>query len=204
MIPLRDVMPSPTTPRATLALIAVHAAAFGLAALSPDGGGEIVRQDPPAVDGSWIAGAVSLVVHAGWLSLALNLGALWLYGENLEDRLGHGRFLAGYLASGALGVIAGSLTTPDVPPSGASGAVAGVVAGYLMLFPGSRLLVAVPTRLPPDLVELSAAAFAGAWFLLQVAMGIPAVTLFAGAAAGTLAARLLRRPDRLRVEWWGR
>ena len=202
MIPIRDVIPSRTTPRATLSLIALHAAAFVLALLIPDDGGEIVRQDGLAVDGAW-QGAASLVLHGGWLPLALNLGALWLFGENVEDRFGHGRFLVAYLAIGSAALVAGLLAMPASPPAGASGAVAGVIASYLVLFPTSRLLVAVPTELPPKLVELSAAAFALAWFLLQFTLGIPVLTLLIGTAGGAAAARLLRRPERLRVEWWG-
>ena len=205
MIPLRDVIPSPTPPRVTILLLATHALVFlGMSLVGEDRAPEILRQNAAGVDGRWcLAAAGSLFLHATGLTLAIDLGALWLFGENVEDRFGHARFLASYVTVGMLAALAGALVTPGGWPWGASGATAGVLAAYLRLFPTSRILAAVPTGLP-GLAELPASALAAAWFLLQIATGTPAVTLLTGAAAGVLAARLLPRPERMRVEWWGK
>lgn len=203
MIPLRDVIPSRTVPRVTLALVVVHAIVFVVAAVSAgDRASEILRQNAGSVDGRWyVAAAASLVLVPAILSWLLTLGALWVFGENVEDRLGHFRFLASYVVIGLLAAATASLWGGDDPRASAGG-VAGIIGTYLRLFPNSRVLVAVPTGLP-GLAELPAAACAGAWFLLQFAAGVPALTLFTGCAAGLLAARLLCRPERMRVEWWG-
>jgi membrane associated rhomboid family serine protease len=203
MIPLRDVIPSRTVPRVTLALLVVHAVVFVVAAIvAGERASEILRQNGDRVDGRWdIAAAASLVLAPTAGSWILTLGALWLFGENVEDRLGHVRFLASYVAIGLLAAATASLWGGDDPRASAGG-VAGIIGTYLRLFPRSRVLVAVPTGLP-GLAELPAAACAGAWFLLQFAAGVPALTLLTGCAAGLLAARLLSLRERLRVEWWG-
>ena len=94
------------------------------------------------------------------------------------------------------------MPSPAAPLIGATGAIAGIAAAYLVMFPRSRFLSIVPTGVPPTLIELPATAVAVTWFLLQVARGTGPLTLFVGAAGGALAAWLLRRPERQRVEWW--
>lgn len=192
MLPLRDVIPSRTTPWITLLLMAAAAGTFLAAAVLPSG-----RQ--PAS------------LHPTWLHLVVDVGALWLFGENVEDRLGHGRFLALVLAMASVSGMADVWTTPDAAGRvlGAAGPVAGVIGAYLTLFPRSRVLVLLPS-IPTDLVEVPAAALAVGWVLVQVAgalggaAGRPSfVTLATGMAAGVLGALILRRPERSRVEWWG-
>ena len=192
MLPIRDVIPSRTRPRITLLLIACNLLVFGLVPVSR------LPED------TWLALAFSGFQHTGVGHLAWNLAALWLFGENVEDRFGHGRFLACY------GATAGAAAASDAwvasaghgVPCGAAGPIAGVVAAYLVMFPRSRFLTLVPTGLPFHLIELPVAAVAAVWFLLQAARGSMWLTLFVGALAGVVAAWLLRRPDRDRVEWW--
>lgn len=111
----------------------------------------------------------SMFLHAGWLHLLGNMLYLWIFGNNIEDRLGHVRFLLFYLAAGLVATVAFVAPNADNISTlvGASGAIAGVLGAYLVLFPRAHVTVAVPfllffiTRLPAFLVL-------GLWFLLQV------------------------------------
>jgi membrane associated rhomboid family serine protease len=213
MIPLRDVIPSRTTPWVTLFLIAVNAVVFAtMAVLSEEHRREIIGEYG-LLPGrwSWMTATTSMFVHAGSLHVAGNLAALWLFGENVEDRFGHVRYLAFYAALGYVAGLAELWAAPNgtAPLVGASGAIAGIMGAYLVMFPRSRLLVAVPTGVPPDLAEVPAFTFAAGWFLLHVAAGLgrpwggtTLVALFAGTAVGVAATAFLRRPERQRVEWW--
>jgi membrane associated rhomboid family serine protease len=193
MIPVRDVIPSRTTPGITLLLIALNAIAFGV----------MLTAGRPASSVPWLGAALSLVQHGGLVHLAANLGALWLFGENVEDRFGHLRFLLGYVGLGYAAALTELWLAPQAATAdGAAGAISGIVAAYLVMFPRSRVLTLVPVRVPPALIELPAAGLAAAWFLLQVARGTGPLTLFVGAAAGVVAVWLLGRPERRRVEWW--
>jgi membrane associated rhomboid family serine protease len=196
MIPIRDVIPSRTTPGITLVLIAVNVLVFGVM-VAADGG-------PPDNRPVWITQVLSLFHHGSLIHLVGNLWALWLFGENVEDRFGHWRFLLCYIAVGSVAALAELWVAPlpGAPLSGASGAVAGIVAAYLVMFPRSRLLTLVPTGVPWNLLELPAAGVAATWFVLHVGRGTGPLTLFVGAVAGVGAAWVLRRPERQRVEWW--
>jgi membrane associated rhomboid family serine protease len=213
MIPLRDVIPSRTTPRVTLLLIAVNALVFAVMAVMADDRHTAVVADSGVQPDrwSWMAVATSLFVHTSVFHVAGNAAALWLFGENVEDRFGHARYLTFYLGVGCLtGLVelwAGSAAR--VPVMGASGAIAGVLGAYLVTFPRSRVLVIVPTAVPPDLAEVPALAFAAGWFLLQAALGMdPAwggatiLGLFTGATVGAAVTGIVRKPERQRVEWW--
>jgi membrane associated rhomboid family serine protease len=196
MIPIRDVIPSRTTPGITLLLIALNVLVFGVMVAAD---GSLPDHRVP-----WLRETLSLFRHGSVVHLASNLAALWLFGENVEDRFGHLRFLLGYLSLGYAAALADLWLAPSpaTPFTGATGAVAGIVAAYLVMFPRSRLLAIVPTGVPPSLIELPASGVAAAWFLLQVARGTGPLTLFVGATAGVAAAWLLRRPERQRVDWW--
>ena len=108
---------------------------------------------------------------------------LWIFGDNVEDRLGRGRFVAFYLASG---IVAGGVqwaTDPasTVPTIGASGAIAGVLGAYLLLYPHARILTLIPIFFYPLFVHIPALVYLGIWFLLQLTSGIQA---FGQVAAG--------------------
>ncbi|HUF47507.1 MAG TPA: rhomboid family intramembrane serine protease [Vicinamibacterales bacterium] len=219
MIPLRDVIPTRTTPWVTLSLVALNVAVFGrwvlVPADDPYADAFLFRWGLVAADRWWPGVVTSLFVHTSLLHLGTNVLALWIYGENVEDRLGHGRFLLLYLATGALAAGADALLAPAGPVllTGANGAIAGVMGAYLILFPRSKVLVLVPLIVTRDVVEISALFVVCAWLAVQV-MGdfVHPVGTFprlaiglhgGGLAAGTVLVLALRRRARERVEWWG-
>jgi membrane associated rhomboid family serine protease len=156
----------------------------------------------------------SMLVHAHWFQLVVNMLYLWIFGQTVEDRLGHARFAAFYVLCGATAAIAHTAMSADsaVPIVGASGAVGGVLGGYFSLYPHSRVLTLLPV--PPGLVELPATVFLTAWAIWQflTGPGAPATTegvsnvAFAAQAigfiTGAVACRLLQPRERQRVEWW--
>jgi membrane associated rhomboid family serine protease len=139
----------------------------------------------PAIVAPPLTILTSMFLHGGFLHLAGNMLFLWVFGNNVEDALGRARFLAFYLATGAVaalaqvavGVAAGDLFTPMV---GASGAVSGVLAAYVVLFPRSRVLTLIPIFFIIRIVWLPAGFFIGIWFALQL---LPAL-LGAGQGGG--------------------
>jgi rhomboid family protein len=114
-----------------------------------------------------------MFLHGGWLHLILNMWMLGLFGPTIEDRFGHGRFLAFYLACGVLAALAHALFNPTStePALGASGAIAGVLGCYLRLFPLARVIVLVPILFLPLFFEVPAIVFVGLWFVTQVLSG---------------------------------
>lgn len=127
----------------------------------------------------------SMFLHGGWMHVLSNLWMLAIFGDNVEDRLGHLRFLGFYLAGGlASGLL--HLAThwgSMVPTIGASGAIAAVMGGYLRLFPRARIKALVPVFIFLHVVELPAFLFLGIWFLIQLYSGV----LSLGAAFGGIA-----------------
>jgi membrane associated rhomboid family serine protease len=164
-------------------------------------------------DFSVISLVTSMFLHAGWMHFLGNMLYLWIFGDNVEDRLGHGRFLVFYLACGAAAGIGQTISTPNslVPMIGASGAIAGVMGAYFLLFPHSRVLTFVWLIVYFDVIEIPAIFFLGFWFFMQLLSGVGSIgvagggTAFwahaAGFAAGGGLAALLRRPERQRIEW---
>lgn len=213
MIPLRDVIPSRTTPSVTLLLIAAQCLLFAIAWLQPrDVFIDLVARFgmTPSSATVWTA-TTALFIHENLVHVGANALALWLFGPSVEDRLGHGRFLILFFTAGYAGALAEIWAAPGsaLPVFGANGAVAGVIGAHLWLFPRSRLLVLIPV----DLVEVPAVAFAASWFVLQVigglgrlatlqAGGLVLWTAVGGCLAGLILARLLRRRERMAVEWW--
>ena len=176
MFPVSDVIPSRTTPVVTIALIALSAVAF-LFELQLDAERlqalvESFGVVPAAF--SWPDIVTSLFLHAGWVHVAGNMLYLWIFGDNVEDRLGHARYLLFYLCCGAtasLGQIAANPSS-TVPMIGASGAVAGVMGAYFVMYPQSRVLTAVFIVFFMDLIEIPAILFLGIWFLMQLFSGV--------------------------------
>jgi membrane associated rhomboid family serine protease len=128
-----------------------------------------------------------MFLHGGWLHLILNMWTLWLFGPTVEDRLGHGRYLAFYLACGLAASIAHVVFNPTsiVPALGASGAIAGVLGCYMRLFPMARVVVVVPIIFIPLFFEVYAFVFVGLWFLVQLFQGTAELLL--GISAGGVA-----------------
>lgn len=113
-------------------------------------------------------------LHGGWLHLGGNMLYLWVFGDNVEETLGHGRYLAFYLTGGLVANLAHVLANPfsTVPTIGASGAVAAVLGAYLVTYPGARVLTVVPVGILLPIVRLPAWVVLSLWFLLQLWSGL--------------------------------
>jgi membrane associated rhomboid family serine protease len=146
--------------RAVFALGVIPAVLFGHAHLPPE-----VALVPPGV-----TVLTSMFLHGSWLHLAGNMLYLWIFGDNVEDRLGRLRFLLFYLACGTAAVFAQALPEPEtrVPMVGASGAISGVLGAYLLMFPRARVHVLVPLGFILKVVRLPAIWVLGLWFLVQL------------------------------------
>jgi len=184
MIPIRDTIPSRRKPVITFAIIALCAAVFAFElALGPNGleqftylGGLVPARYSNPRWAEWAGFPSSLwpfgtymFLHAGWLHLIGNMWFLWLFGDNVEDRLGRPRFLIFYLACGIAAALAQFALTPGskAPMVGASGAISGVMGAYFLLYPGARIVTLVPVFIFIQLIEVPAFVFLGIWFLLQ-------------------------------------
>jgi membrane associated rhomboid family serine protease len=219
MIPLRDVIPSRTTPYVTFLLIGLNTLVF----MYQFSLGETIEEFilyfgliPAAF--SWVAVLTSMFLHGGLLHFGGNMLYLWIFGDNVEDRMGHGRFLVFYLLCGTAAALAQTIVNPDsvVPMVGASGAIAGVMGAYFVLYPRSRIVTLLPLFFFFQIVEVPAIFFLGFWFLLQLLSGVGSMATATGSetggiafwahAAGFLAGLsgvlVFRRRERQRVEWW--
>lgn len=112
----------------------------------------------------------SMFLHGGWLHLIGNMLYLWVFGDNVEDSMGHGRFLAFYVLCGLAAVLAQALPEPrsTIPMVGASGAISGVLGAYLLLYPRARVLVAIPFGLIVHTTRIPAGIVLALWFGLQL------------------------------------
>jgi membrane associated rhomboid family serine protease len=180
MIPLRDVIPSRTTPYITITIIVLNALAWLF---------EISLPEPVLNQFLTVYGVVpayfsaptlitSMFLHGSWSHVIGNMWYLWIFGDNIEDNLGHGRFMIFYLLCG-IAAAAGQIAMDPystLPTIGASGAIAGVMGGYFVLYPHSRVLTLIPWIFI-QIVELPAIVLLGFWFLMQLfSAGAIAVT----------------------------
>ena len=178
MIPIRNAVPSRYPPVITWMLIVTNCLVFLFQdSLSPYELKLLLRQFAliPARYTAFASGETELAaidilpffsmmfLHGGWLHLILNMWTLWLFGPTVEDRLGHGRYLAFYLACGLAASIAHVMFNPTsiVPALGASGAIAGILGCYMRLFPLARIVVLVPILFIPLFIEVYALVFIG-------------------------------------------
>ncbi len=115
----------------------------------------------------------SQFLHGGWVHLIFNMWFLWIFGDNVEDRMGHFRYLIFYLLCGVIASLIHLRLNfySDKPAIGASGAIAGVMGAYFLLFPLSRVIVLVPLFFVPFFFELPAFFFLGIWFVMQFFSG---------------------------------
>ena len=191
MIPIRDTIPSRTTAWVTRGLIIANIAAFALE-LRQGRALESFIYRFGVVPTHWMISSpsdlldwprlfltllTSQFLHGGFLHLASNMLYLWIFADNVEDRLGHGRFLLLYVSGGVASAVVQLLMSPrsSVPMVGASGAIAAVLGAYLLLFPSSRIVTLVPLWLFWETVEIPAFLFLGLWFLLQWAYGLTSI-----------------------------
>lgn len=178
MFPIRDHNPSQSRPVVTIALILANVAIFLLTLPLDEAGArlwtELALYPAAVAQGELLWGLLThMFLHAGLLHLAGNMLFLWIFGDNLEDQFGRLGFLLFYLACGLAAAAAQIAAEPDpgVPMVGASGAIAGVMGGYLLLFPRARVDVLVIVVVLVRVVTLPAWLMLGVWFLLQLASG---------------------------------
>ena len=219
MIPLRDVIPSRTTPYVTVSLVVINALVFLYQlSLGDDINNFVFTYGLVPADFSWVSVVTSMFLHGGFLHVAGNMLYLWIFGDNVEDRMGHGRFLAFYLLCGAAAALAQTAVRPDstIAMVGASGAIAGVMGAYFVLYPHSRIVTLVPLFVFIQIMEVPAILFLGFWFLLQFLSGVGSIAATAGEPAGGIAfwahiagfvagisgVLVFRRRERQKVEWW--
>jgi membrane associated rhomboid family serine protease len=176
MFPVSDVIPSKTTPYVTVGLIGLNALVFlyELQLSRPEL--QLFAQVFGVVPAyfSWPTVFTSMFLHEGWLHLFGNMLYLWIFGDNVEDRLGHFGYLVFYLACGvaaALGQVAVSAGS-TIPMIGASGAIAGVMGAYFVLYPHSRVLTVVFLLFFMDMIEIPAIFFLGIWFVKELFSGV--------------------------------
>ncbi len=115
-----------------------------------------------------------MFLHGGWFHFISNMWALWIFGDNVEDRMGSVRFVAFYVLTGIIASIVHVLMDPTstVPVVGASGAISGVMGAYMLFFPTSRVVTLVPVWIFPFFFEVPAAVFMLVWFLIQLQSGL--------------------------------
>jgi membrane associated rhomboid family serine protease len=186
VIPIRDTVPSRTAPIVTVALIVLNVIVFlHEAALGPYlerfvmAYGLVPRRlvfwdGDPLDPARFLPLITSMFWHGGWLHLLGNMLYLWIFGDNVEDKLGHVRFIVFYLAAGIVAALTQVMLDPAsiVPTIGASGAIAGVLGAYLISFPRARVLTLVPIIFLPWFVEIPAVIYLLFWFLMQVLEGV--------------------------------
>jgi len=209
VFPLRDENPTVITPIVTVVLIAANAAAWlfvqgagtgerFLASLCAYGAipgeitgafalGDRVPLGPGTCGIGGLAGSAlvtSMFLHGGWFHLLGNMWFLWVFGNNIEDSMGHLRFVVFFLATGLVAVLAHVLTAFDsgVPVVGASGAISGVMGAYLVLYPRVRVDTLIVLVVFVQIVRLPAAAVLILWFVLQLLQGAVTSSVAGGVA----------------------
>jgi membrane associated rhomboid family serine protease len=205
MIPFRDNIPSLRFPICTVTIIAANVIVFLYELYLPG----------PALEGfvsrfgvvpsrfldssaglttllfvSTVPFISSMFIHAGFLHLLGNMWYLWIFGDNIEDRLGRGRFLLFYLSCGVIASLIHLAFNfgSDLPSVGASGAIAGILGAYLVTFPHARILTLIPIFIFWQIIELPAILVLGFWFLIQLLSGTAAIAVFSQSGGG--------------VAWW--
>ncbi|HKT81372.1 MAG TPA: rhomboid family intramembrane serine protease [Vicinamibacterales bacterium] len=181
MFPLRDVIPSRTIPFITVTIIVLNAIAWLYELMLPQPQLEVFLQIYGVVPAYFSAPTLitSMFLHGSWMHVIGNMWWLWIFGDNVEDRLGHGRYLAFYLGCGIAAALGQMFIDPTstLPTIGASGAIAGVMGAYLVLYPHSRVLTLVPIIFYLEIIELPAILLLGIWFVMQLfSAGSVAVT----------------------------
>jgi len=172
MIPLRDVIPSRTVPYLTVTIITLNALAWFYELSLPREDLPVFLQQFGVVPAYFAAPTLisSMFLHGSWSHVLGNMWYLWIFGDNVEDRMGHFRFLVFYLLCGIVAAFGQILIDPTstLPTIGASGAIAGVMGAYFVLYPQSRVLTLIPLIIFWEIVELPAIFLLGFWFLMQL------------------------------------
>ena len=205
MLPLRDENPSRITPFVTYALLGANVAlfvyelslgqqlpewlfraAFVPARLFGDAGPAGVEAGGDLQVGSAL---LSMFLHGGFAHIAGNMLFLWIFGDNVEERLGHLRFVLFYLLCGFAATYAHAAAAPSstVPVVGASGAIAGVLGAYLVLFPRAHIVTVIWLGFFVDFIKVPALVYLPVWFALQFLSGVASISAQTSAEAGGVA-----------------
>ncbi len=188
MFPIKDTQPSYSRPAVTLLLIAVNLLVFLYElSLDPFSRNHFIASYALVPDRLHLISLLtSMFLHGGWLHVLGNVWFLWIFGDNVEDILGHGRYLLFYLLCGVAAAAVQVLASPDsrVPVIGASGAIAGVMGGYLVKFPRARILTLIFIVFFFTTVELPAVLMLAYWFLIQLFSGVGSIGYAASSQGG--------------------
>ena len=187
MFPLRDQNPPQSPPVVTRALIVLNTAAFVYQIMLGSALGAFmytwgmvparitlaVQYGDESFVGPGLTVVTSMFLHGGWLHLVGNMWYLWIFGDNIEDRLGHLRFLIFYLVAGVVAALLHYVFNPAsrLPTVGASGAIAGVLGAYIVAFPRARIVTLVPFFPFFQVLALPAILVLGLWFVMQFFSG---------------------------------
>lgn len=225
MIPLRDLNSTRRVPVITILLIAVNAVVF-FYELSLSARGQqrlflqfglvpatVTRNLTPSVALTFIT---SMFLHGDWLHIGGNMLYLWIFGNNIEDRLGFVRFILFYFLGGIVAGLSQIAIAPasPAPMIGASGAIAGILGGYIVLYPRARIKTLIIFWYFIRVVELSAVWVLGWWFFLQLLSGVTSIGSYAsggvavfahigGFIVGAILIRVFTLGGRGRDTWWG-
>ncbi|MFQ6032294.1 MAG: rhomboid family intramembrane serine protease [Candidatus Zixiibacteriota bacterium] len=199
MIPLKDDIPSYRAPIVTVALISLNCLIFfyllswgeefqlavvkwGAIPFEITHGQELTPDLAFSVPLSLFS---SMFMHGGFFHLAGNMLYLWIFGDNVEDKLGHLKFFIFYILCGLFATLTHILTTPNsqVPMVGASGAIAGVLGAYMIRFPKARILTLILFGYFIRIVRIPALFVLGFWFVLQLLYGLPSLGSVGGGVA---------------------
>ncbi len=224
MIPLRDDNPSETIPVVTYLLVMANVAVFAYQAfirisLGPHAAALFVFRagltpaelthfsdiGPPDLVPVPLTILTSMFVHGGLLHLLGNMLFLWIFGDNIEDYMGHLRYLVFYIGTGVIATICHILGNPGsrIPVVGASGAISGVLGAYLLLYPKARVVTLIPIFFFFQIVRLPAFLFLGVWFVMQIlstgsGVGVAFLAHIGGFLAGLIAVPIFKRNRRRR------
>ncbi|MFQ5643402.1 MAG: rhomboid family intramembrane serine protease [Thiogranum sp.] len=185
MIPLHDDNPTRITPYVTIGFItisvlvflwqlslgaAVQHAVYSLGMIPATLLGGKSLPDELVMIPAWMTLFTSMFMHGGWMHLIGNMLYLWIFGNNVEDAMGHTRFIVFYLVCGVAAALTQALpdTGSEIPMIGASGAVSGILGAYLLMYPHARVLVAIPIGIIITTLRIPAVYVLGFWFLMQL------------------------------------
>ncbi|CCO08092.1 rhomboid family intramembrane serine protease [Desulforamulus hydrothermalis] len=215
MIPLKDNIPSRSFPLVTLLLIGLNTLAWlyelSLGPYMDDlilfFGVTPAQLFHMGLGSQLFVMTTAMFLHGSWMHFLGNMLYLWIFGDNVEDRMGKLRFLLFYLITGYLATLAHVISDPSSasPLIGASGAIAGVLGGYFILYPYARVLTLIPIFIFIQIIRIPAFYFLGFWFLLQIlnqAFSLPGtqsvafLAHIAGFAAGALLVKRFQKTYR--------
>ncbi|NOZ60052.1 MAG: rhomboid family intramembrane serine protease [Calditrichaeota bacterium] len=187
MIPIRDTIPSRTFPYVTILLIVVNGVIFlfevslgdalhnfiNVMGLVPDRYFGLAQAPASNIFERFFPFVTSVFLHGGWFHVLWNMWYLWIFGDNVEDHFGHFNFFLFYIFCGILAGAVHIYMNPasSVPTIGASGAIAGVMGAYFVLYPHSRILTIIPLFLIFPIIHIPASIFLAIWFFMQFISG---------------------------------